>query len=322
MASWFGPMAADFSRMILMGDPAYFRIKAGANSHTRNRWGQRKKVDAVKARRQWDQAVDTLRSRGIQVEVLPGSKENPGSVFPANAGFLLQKDQNIPVRQRQFYLANLSPGRAGEREHYRKVLDRLGFQVEDLPTALRFEGEADFFPVAGGHVLTYGRLCAPCWRPRLGMPPYRREYGFRTDKAILQTLRALCPGQKIWALELAQEAYYHGDTVLCSVGRKREHLLVYAQGLTPVSLAALKSDFPGTLHMLSDADARRFAANSFYVDAGYEQWLFCPAGLSEAFHGLIASLGIAAVPLDVSEFFEKGGGSVKCMLCDLGAAGR
>ncbi len=313
-------MAADFSRMILMGDPAYFRIKAGANPHTRNRWGLRKKVDAVKARRQWDHAVGTFRAHGIQVEVLPGSKDNPGSVFPANAGFLLEKDKCMPVGQRRFYLANLLSSRAGEKEIYRKALDRLGFQVKDLPSALRFEGEADFFPVAGGHVLTYGRLCAPRWKPRLGMPPYRREYGFRTDKEILQTLRALCPGQKIWALELAQEAYYHGDTVLCAIGRKREHLLVYAQGLAPASLAALKSDFPGTLHMLSEEDARRFAANSFYVDAGGQQWLFCPAGLSEELHRLIASLGIQSVPLDVSEFFEKGGGSVKCMLCDLGAA--
>ena len=154
--------------------------------------------------------------------------------------------------------------------------------------------------------------------PVAGWPPYKRVYGFRTDKAILEKLRVLVPGKKILALELSQEAYYHGDTVLCAMGQKLEYLMVYPQGLTPASLNKLKSDFTGKLMYLSQRDAALFAANSFYVDAGEDQFLFCPPGLSQELLHAVQGLSIKPVPIDVSEFFQKGGGSVKCMLCDLG----
>ena len=30
-----------FQRTVLMGDPAHFSVKGGANPHTRDRWGRR-----------------------------------------------------------------------------------------------------------------------------------------------------------------------------------------------------------------------------------------------------------------------------------------
>lgn len=302
-----------------MGDPAYFRIKSGANPHTRTRWGLRKSVDSALARRQWDRAVETFREHGIKVEVLGPVEDAPGLVFPANAGFMLEKNEHLPLSKKHFYLSNLLPQRAAEKEIYRKFLAGLGIVVQDLPSSLRFEGEADFFPAAGEYILTHGPIAAQRWVPAAAWPPYKRIYGWRTDKAILDSLRPLVAGKKILSLELSQEAYYHGDTVLCAMGKKLEYLMVYAQGLTPVSLARLKSDFTVKPIFLLPQDAARFAANSFYVDAGAEQFLFCPAGLSQELLYRIHALGIQPVEIDVSEFFEKGGGSVKCMLCDLGA---
>ncbi len=309
---------AEHCRIILMGDPACFRIKAGANPHTRNRWGLRKTVDMNLAQRQWDRAAQTFQDHGLSVVVIEAVEDCPGLVFPANAGFLLEKDQRIPLSQKHFYLSHLLRARSAEESVYRKALSDLGLTVQELSPNIRFEGEADFFPAAEGYVLTYGNLIRPHWAPALAWPPYRRVYGFRTDKAILEPLRALVPGRKIMALELSQEAYYHGDTVLCAMGRKRDILLVYAQGLTPASLARLKADFTGRLLILSDHDATRFAANSFYVDNGREELLFCPVGASDELCAELRRENIRPVPLDVSEFFTKGGGSVKCMICDLG----
>ncbi len=296
-------------RVILMGDPEYFRIKAGANPHTRDRWGRRKDVDRDLARRQWDSAVQTFRRYGVRVQIIPAVEGLPGLVFPANAGFLLEK---------KFYLSNVFPGRAAEKEVYGKFISSLGLAVKTLPEDIRFEGEADFFSAAGGYLLTYGKIVSPHWIPALGFPPYRRVYGFRTDKAIIKTLRSLMPGKKILSLELADESYYHGDTVACAFGKKLEYLMVYAKGLTGASLERLKSEFTGTLIYLSDYDAALFAANSFCVDAGGDPLLFCPAGLSEELHSTLRVLKICPVPIDVSEFLSKGGGSVKCMICDLG----
>ena len=62
-----------YARTILMRDPAYFRIQAGANSHTRNRWGLKKKVNVALARRQWDRAVETFRGHGLWWRFCPAS---------------------------------------------------------------------------------------------------------------------------------------------------------------------------------------------------------------------------------------------------------
>ena len=94
--------------------------------------------------------------------------------------------------------------------------------------------------------------------------------------------------------------------------------MLFAEGMTSASLERLKSEFPGTLIFLSGCDAAHFAANSFCVDVGEETLLFCPAGLSEDLHSSLRALHIRPVPIDVSEFSSKGGGSVKCMICDLG----
>ena len=39
----------DPKRVVLMGDPAHFRVQGGANPHTRTRWGTRRRVDRAPA---------------------------------------------------------------------------------------------------------------------------------------------------------------------------------------------------------------------------------------------------------------------------------
>jgi N-dimethylarginine dimethylaminohydrolase len=46
--------------------------------------------------------------------------------------------------------------------------------------------------------------------------------------------------------------------------------------------------------------------------------LLLPAGVSDALLGQIRERGVTPVTVDVSEFLKKGGGSVKCMIADLG----
>ena len=308
-------------QQVLLGDPTHFRIQAGANPHTRDWLGRRKRVDLPKAAAQWLQLKSVLESQGVRVHVVPPNPGLPGLVFPANAGFRYQDT---------VYLSNLNPNRAGEREHYRRALEPLGFSVRDFPSQDRFEGEADFIPVGDPsgdpaqtvYLFTSGRIERQRWIFRPGIPPYRRIYGFRSDRRVLPILESIVRPREVLPLELVDEAHYHGDTVLYSFGPHREYLMVYLNALSAGSQALLRRRFGRRLIPLSDPDGRGFAANSFQVVVSQrgetDLVLLMPDGLTEALYQTIRSVGVIPCPVDVSEFLEKGGGAVKCMLLDLG----
>src|SRR5262249_53343373 len=119
-------------------------------------------------------------------------------------------------------------------------------------------------------------------------------------------------------LELCLEAHYHGDTVLCSFGADREFMLAYMPGLTFRSRDILRPAFGSRLIELSEHDAALYAANSFQIDQGGKLYLFMPDGISSQLTKEIQARSVEPVLVNVSEFLAKGGGSVKCMILDLG----
>jgi N-dimethylarginine dimethylaminohydrolase len=306
-----------------MGDPSRFSVKGGANPHTRTRLGTKRSVDRGKAIEQWHRLRDTLRDHGVRVVVVPADAGQPGLVYPANAGFLLPLDAEKPRFEKTFYLSNLITTRADERLHYDRVLRAAGFRTAAVPEHLRFEGEADFFPAGDLHLLTHGRLEDQRFVPRLGLPPWKRVYGFRTDARVEPFLAPLVAPRRVLRIELALEAHYHGDTALCAFGPNREYLLAWKPAIAPESWQALREHFGENLIELADEDAERYAANSFtYTSSGQqalrESCLFLPGGVSDRLLGEIRERGVSPVTIDVSEFLKKGGGSVKCMIGDLG----
>ncbi len=293
---------------VLMGDPAYFHIAGGANPFTRNWWGRRKRVDIPQAIRQWGDLKALLESFGVTVHVIPPDPRNPGLVYPANAGVTLGN---------RFVLSNLIPTRAAERPVYDLFLRSHGIQTVGVRS--RFEGEADFFPVGDRWIFTYGMVLGQRFVPRFALPPWRRVYGFRSERRALEELRPFLPrGTEIVDFELLEESHYHGDTVFCSFGPKREFLLAYLEGLAPESRERCRHIFGKFLIPLSSRDAFYYAANSFQVSSPDGLKLIIPEGVSEALLKEIESHGVQPVPIDVSEFLKKGGGAVKCMIGDLG----
>ncbi len=305
-------------RAILMGDPTHFSVKGGANPHTRTRLGTRRRVDRELAIRQWGRLRDVLRELGVRILVVPPDPAQPGLVYPANAGFLTELDAEKPPAEKTFFLSNLIETRAGERPHYERVLREAGYRLGSVPPRYRFEGEADFFPVGDRYLLTHGRLERQRFVPRLGLPPWRRVYGFRTAARVREVLAPRVAPRRVVALELVREAHYHGDTALCAFGPGREHLLAYPAALTREGWALVYETFGPAVIELAEADAVRYAANSFTLDRGGESFLVMPDGLSERLLGQVRERGVAPVCVDVSEFLKKGGGSVKCMIGDLG----
>jgi N-dimethylarginine dimethylaminohydrolase len=309
------------SRTILMGDPANFSVIGGANPHTRNILGMRKRVDAARARRQWHSLARALVAHGVEVCIVEPHAGLSGLVYPANAGFLYPLTlaeigpATAPARK-VFYLANLLPSRAAEREVYRPFIRAMGYETVDIQT--RFEGEADFFPAGRFMIFTYGKVERQRFVPRLGLPPWRRLYGFRSPRQALDELTGTIGGREVLALELCLEAHYHGDTVLCPFGPRREFILAYMEGLTPPARERLVSAFGANVIALSQHDAELYAANSFQVEHDRRLYLFMPEGVSDRLMSKIRAQSVLPVPMDVSEFLAKGGGSIKCMILDLG----
>jgi N-dimethylarginine dimethylaminohydrolase len=305
-------------RLVLMGDPAHFSVKGGANPHTRTRWGTRRRVDRALAIRQWLELKATLEDHGVRVLVVAPDPEQPGLVYPANAGFLSDVDGPRPHGEKTFTLSNLLPSRAGEKPHYRRVLLVAGFRLAELDGEYRFEGEADFFPVGDCYLFTCGRLEQQRFAPRLSLPPWKRVYGFRSDARLEPQLAQLVAPRPVHRLELVLEAHYHGDTALCAFGPGRRHLLAYRAALAPGDWPRLEELFAEALVELSEEDARRYAANSFALTRNGESLLFMPDGVSERLQSQVRERGVTPITVDVSEFLKKGGGSVKCMIGDLG----
>ena len=302
-------------RAVLMGDPAHFSVRGGANPHTRNRLGLRKRVSREKAVAQWHALAGALVSLDVRVFVIPASEACPGLVYPANAGFLPASAETPPTA-RLYLLSNLIETRAAETPVYSDFLSRLGFAP--VQSCYRFEGEADFIPAGDLFLFTCGRLERQRFVPRFGLPPWRRVYGFRSEPRAEADLTALVHPRKVLRLELADERYYHGDTVLASFGPGRKHLLAYLPGLLPASRELLEKQCGDRLIPLSKSDAALYAANSFALRFRGRHCLVMPAGVSDALLARVQTAGAEPVLVDVGEFLKKGGGSVKCMIGDLG----
>lgn len=303
-------------RTILMGDPQFFSVKGGANPHTRNVLGLKKTVDPHRARQQWRAMAQALLAQGAEVLVIAPDEHLTGLVYPANAGFLYPL-QGCASTRKTFHLSNLLPTRAGERAVYRSFIESLGFATSEVQT--RFEGEADFFSVGDNTMIfTHGRVERQRFVPAWALPPWKRVYGFRSDERTLDELQRIAGDRTVLSLELCLEAHYHGDTVLCSYGPQREYLLAYMSGLTKDSQERVRQTFGDRLTELSDHDAAIYAANSFQIENEGRFSLFMPSGVSEALCNRIRSHGVEPTLVDVSEFLAKGGGSIKCMILDLG----
>ena len=303
-------------RTILMGDPAHFSVRGGANPHTRNALGIKKRVDADRARAQWHALARALAAHGAEVCVIPPDASLTGLVYPANAGFLYPLEG---AGRKIFYLSHLLPTRAAEIGVYRPFLQAMGYETRDI--AAPFEGEADFFPAGRFMIFTHGRVERQRFVPRMGIPPWRRVYGFRSDIGAISELEGAAPGRQIIPLELRLEAHYHGDTVLCAFGPAREYLLAYMDGLSPESRARLQTEFGDNLIALGRADAELYAANSFQTELNASLYLFMPRGVSPELLEIVKRRGAHPVLCDASEFLAKGGGSIKCMILDLGPRG-
>jgi N-dimethylarginine dimethylaminohydrolase len=315
-------MEFDYQRTVLMGDPSHFSVQGGANPHTRTRWGTRRKVDRKLAIKQWHNLRYTLEELDIRVIVIPPDPKQPGLVYPANAGCQSDVDHPDSLKAKVFTLSNLLPSRAGEKAHYRRVLEEQEFMLSEIDEQYRFEGEADFFPAGDVYLFTHGVLEIQRFVPTLGIPPWKRVYGFRTDVRVESLLARKVAPTPVIKIGLVLEAHYHGDTALCAFGPGRGELLVYRDAIDIDGMRKLENHFEEHILQLSKEDAEHYAANSFSYEREGDCFLIMPQGVSDRLQDQVRDRGVTPITVDVSEFLKKGGGSLKCMIGDLGLIAR
>lgn len=240
-----------------------------------NPWMHREvRVDAERARAQWDNLKTTLEQAGAEIEVLVPAPDLPDIVFTANAG-VVNGNQFVPSRF-------MHPERQGEVSHDVAWFEQHGFTVECLPEHVHHEGAGDALPF--GNVLLSG-------------------YRFRSDAASHAYLSRLT-GAAVRSVELVDERLYHLDLTFCPLDDRRA--IVAPHGWDSYGHRVVEALVPELLVLDVDA-ALAFCANSVVVDTTVIM-PSCPPVVGRQ----LEAWGFDVVVCTVDEFL-KAGGACRCL---------
>ncbi|AWB94201.1 N-dimethylarginine dimethylaminohydrolase [Aeromicrobium chenweiae] len=240
------------------------------------------RVDADRARVQWEILRNTYLSLGHRVDLVDPVAGQPDMVFAANGGLV--------VGDRAYGAKFRHAERAAEGGAYAAWLTGRGLQVTE-PEHTN-EGEGDF--LALGSMILAGT-------------------GFRTSlQAHIEAADAV--DRPVVSLELVDPRFYHLDVAIAVLddgnGDAPADIAYYPGAFSRHSQRTLRELFPDAI-LCSPADAAVLGLNA--VSDGHHVVL--PAEAT----GLAASLrqrGYTPVPVDLGEFL-KSGGSVKCCTMEL-----
>jgi N-dimethylarginine dimethylaminohydrolase len=265
----------------LMTDPAAFEVSYRINPWMRpDAWGAGR-LDEAKA------ASAALRSAlaaaGAHVETIGAVRGLPDLVFPANAAVVL--DGKVLLA------AFRHPERQGEEAVFLTAfngLQRRGVvsEVCRLPEGVFQEGAGDCIWDAGRRHFWVG-------------------YGPRSSRASVAVIERTF-GQKVVALELASDRFYHLDTCFCPLSGGE--VLYYPPAFTPAALATIRANLPADKRIeASDEEAAAFCVNAVNMD---ERVIMARAPTS--LKSKLAQRGYAVTEIALDPFILSGGAAY-CM---------
>jgi N-dimethylarginine dimethylaminohydrolase len=237
------------------------------------------KVDHELAAAQWDALYRTYLDLGVEVELATPVAGLPDMVFTANAA-VLWDDRAV--------LSNFHhPERQGEEAHWRQELERLSFDVHELPRALSFEGAGDALFV--GDRLFLG-------------------YGFRTDRDSHRPVARILDVDFV-SLELVDPRFYHLDTCFCPLDAS--NVLAAPDAFSAESLRVIRDLVPNLIEVPIEV-AAGFACNAMPLGRN----VLSSLTISQLEAPLKAA-GYTPIPHAMGEFLKAGGG-VRCLSLPLG----
>jgi len=236
-------------------------------------------VDHQLATAQWEALHRTYTELGVEIELAKPVAGLPDMVFSANAAVLWDGRAVLS----NFHHAE----RQGEEVHWRGELERLGFDVHELPRSVSFEGAGDALFV--GDRLVCG-------------------YGFRTDRASHRPVARVLDVEVV-SLELVDPRFYHLDTCFCPLDDTT--VLAAPAAFSAASAKALRRLVPNLIEVPADV-AAGFACNAMPLGGSIVSSLTIAA-----LEAPLRAAGYAPIPLPMGEFLKAGGG-VRCLSLPLG----
>src|ERR1700680_2567510 len=236
-------------------------------------------VDHALAQAQWEALHRAYLDLGLEIELAEPVAGLPDMVFTANAAVLWDGRAVLS----NFHHAE----RAGEEPHWRRELERLGFEVHELPRSLSFEGAGDALFV--GDRLFCG-------------------YGFRTDRESHRPVARILEVDVV-SLELIDSRFYHLDTCFCALDATT--VLAAPDAFSEQSARVIRQLVPNLIEVSVEV-AAGFACNAMPVRKHVVSSLTI-AQLDAP----LRSAGFTTLPLPMGEFLKAGGG-VRCLSLPLG----
>ncbi len=252
--------------------PDHFQVE-----YVINPWMKKGSVDVVKAKKQWQELVDTYTSLGIQVEVIAQKPELPDMVFTADQALIIGKT------------AYLSHFRFAERQPESAVFEKWflenGYSVQPISDQYYFEG---------GECVHWQDM-------------YFVGTGFRAQKEACPQLAEMIK-KTVQPLTLIDERFYHLDT--CLLVLDDENAFYYPQAFDSASQKLLLETIPNLIEF-TESEALGFAANSVVT----ERTVITQKG-NERFFQKLHALKYQPIEIDISEFIKSGGG-IHCLTLEV-----
>jgi N-dimethylarginine dimethylaminohydrolase len=259
-------------------EPTHFRVDYAINPFM----DPAVQPDPVRARAQWQDLVDTLRSVGARVDVVPQRPDAPDMVYAMNLGLGVRR----PSGEQHVVLSHMRyPQRRMETSSAQAWFADQGWSTSyvgrDGVGAHVEAGDAFAF----GDALVVG-------------------YGPRTEELALKHLAGDL-GVRVRGVRITHPGMYHLDLAFCPLDSRRA--LVCPAALDEASAAALLDLVPEPLVLTEEEALTTFCANSVVVGSTVVMPA-CP----DRVRSQLEAWGFDVVIVDVSEF-HLAGGSVRCL---------
>ncbi len=256
---------------LLMASPRYYAIEYEINPWMSRLHG----AEPTLAQAQWSHLCETLAdacaAELVFVDPQPGL---PDLVFTANAG--LVADRRVILSRFRF------PVRSGEEPVFGAWFREHGFEVDELPEDVFFEGAGD--ALFSGEKLFCG-------------------YHFRSEIRS-HTLVAERLGRRVLSLQLTDPRFYHLDTCFCPLSRGE--VIYYPSAFDEYGRKVIEANVADAI-VVNDEDAHRFGCNAICVG----DHVVVPAGCSRLVSDLTGR-GYTVHSVNLSEYL-KSGGAAKCL---------
>lgn len=261
----------------LMCPPDYFGVEYEINPWMMGNIGQTHHATAVQ---QW-QALYAILKQRVTVQLIPPVKGLPDLCFTANAGL---------VHHNTFILSHFKfQERQAEEPYFLSWFREKGYDIQQMPEGIYFEGEGDALFQPGESVLWIG-------------------HGMRTNLASHQVVAKHLPQEiQIQSLHLIDPHFYHLDT--CFVPLPNKRAVYYPKAFDGDSLKKLRDYFPpDRRYEVFEADAASFSCNAIICGN-----IFICNSASVSLTEKLNAWGFEVITTPLSEFMLAGG-AAKCLV--------